>query len=260
MTVSRESQMQYIQNPDFPTDEPSLNEASSRLHAAPQGLERPLLVIGGYRSPQVLIAPIASRLRSLLKPQPSQFLAVTVPLATSIAGAARTVSLALTAAGRQHETFDVIGFSMGGLVARAMAAGMIPGIEPLRIARLFTLATPHRGAVVAKVVAPDSAAIDMTPGSPFLRSLDDALPQRTYDLHCYSYLRDWWVGTHNTAPEGFGLHWVDPAGLASRMLAHFTICRSRPVALDVALKLKGLKTLSVRATEPPRVGPFTRSP
>lgn len=99
----------------------------------------------------------------------------------------------------------------------------------------------------------------MTPGSPFLKTLEQLTPNLAYELTCYSYLRDWWVGTQNTSPPGVGLHWVDPPTWPARLLSHFTICRSRPILVDVALRIKGLEPLSRRASVAPVCGPFTQT-
>src|SRR6185369_10092730 len=83
---------------------------------------------------------------------------------------------------------DVVGVSMGGLVARWAAlppadrfregAAHNPGAtgKRLRIRNLYTLGTPHRGAILANLIAPDPIARDMRAGSGFLRTLDARLP------------------------------------------------------------------------------------
>lgn len=252
--------METIHNPDFPTDEATIGAAIARLRESTAALSRPLLIIGGYRSPRWLVGPLVRTLSDFLRPKAGEVTLVTVPFAMSLAEAARDVDRAINDAGNQGKEHDVVGFSMGGLVASAMGNGLIPKIPPLRIARLFTLGTPHRGANVAKIVAPDSAAIDMTPGSPFLESLNRLTPTLPYELTCYTYLRDWWVGTPNTSPQGLHPLWIDPPAWHSRLISHFTICRSRPILVDMALRLRGLEPISRKPSEAPRCGPFTRWP
>ncbi|MFC1766418.1 esterase/lipase family protein [Planctomycetota bacterium] len=52
---------------------------------------------------------------------------------------------------------DVIAHSMGGLVSR-YAAMEVPGKPRLRIAHLFTIATPHQGALISIPPSPDPRA------------------------------------------------------------------------------------------------------
>ena len=64
--------------------------------------------------------------------------------------------------------FDLIGFSMGGLVSRYYVQ-RLGGID--RVGRFVTLATPHRGTVMARLFSGAGHA-QMCPGSAFLRDLD----------------------------------------------------------------------------------------
>jgi triacylglycerol lipase len=64
--------------------------------------------------------------------------------------------------------FDLIGFSMGGLVCRYYVQ-RLGGLH--RIRRLITLATPHRGSWLAHLL-PLPAAVQMRPGSAFLDDLN----------------------------------------------------------------------------------------
>ena len=68
----------------------------------------------------------------------------------------------------------------------------------LKIVRLFTLGTPHGGAKLAEVARPDAAARDMRAGSAFLTALDRSLAGASYELVCYTRLRDTWVGQPGT--------------------------------------------------------------
>ena len=78
---------------------------------------------------------------------------------------------------------DVVGFSMGGLVSRHAALPLDDGARGahgptrrLKIRRLFTIATPHRGANWAPLGVFNSLAQSMRHGSPLLQRLDAALP------------------------------------------------------------------------------------
>jgi len=66
------------------------------------------------------------------------------------------------------QAVDVIGFSMGGLVARYYVQRLA---EPDRIERLITISAPHRGSWTA-FLRGNTGARQMRPGSSFLRKLD----------------------------------------------------------------------------------------
>lgn len=66
------------------------------------------------------------------------------------------------------EKFDLVGFSMGGLVARYYVQ-RLGGLE--RVRRFVTLSTPHNGTWVAHLLRHPGVR-QMRPGSAFLRDLD----------------------------------------------------------------------------------------
>jgi triacylglycerol lipase len=63
--------------------------------------------------------------------------------------------------------FDLVGFSMGGLVSRYYVQ-RLGGLD--RVEHLVTLASPHNGTVLAHLI-PNRGCREMRPGSPFLRDL-----------------------------------------------------------------------------------------
>ena len=67
-----------------------------------------------------------------------------------------------------EEPFDLVGFSMGGLVSRYYAQ-RLGGIE--RIRRLITISTPHRGTLWAHTGG-NPGSRQMRPGSAFLSDLN----------------------------------------------------------------------------------------
>lgn len=66
------------------------------------------------------------------------------------------------------EKFDLVGFSMGGLVTRYYLQ-RLGGLE--RVHRFVTIAAPHQGSVLAWVL-PNAGGRQMRPGSTFLQDLD----------------------------------------------------------------------------------------
>lgn len=144
---------------------------------------------------------------------------------------------------------DVVGISMGGLIARAAEAGhaLDDGHKLLNINRLYTLATPHRGATLANHFRLDPAARDMKPGSEFLEWLNAELEHAEYDLICYARLHDGWVGATNTAPPGHDPIWL--GGLAWG--SHFTITQDRRILADIALRLRNEEPIAPEPSPPP---------
>ena len=67
--------------------------------------------------------------------------------------------------------FDLVGFSMGGLVSRYYVQ-RLGGLQ--KVGHLVTLAAPHNGTVLANVAGlmPNLGCRQMKPGSPFLNDLD----------------------------------------------------------------------------------------
>jgi triacylglycerol lipase len=66
------------------------------------------------------------------------------------------------------DSFDLIGFSMGGMIARYYVQ-RLGGIE--RVRRFLTLAAPHRGTVWSHL-APLPGLRQMRPGSAFIKDLN----------------------------------------------------------------------------------------
>lgn len=68
----------------------------------------------------------------------------------------------------EDNRFSLVGFSMGGLIARYYAQRLA---DPARIDALVTIASPHRGTWLAWF-SPQPGVRQMRPGSDFLRDLD----------------------------------------------------------------------------------------
>jgi triacylglycerol lipase len=66
------------------------------------------------------------------------------------------------------QQFDLIAFSMGGLVSRYYLQ-RLGGLN--RVRRFVTISTPHRGTVLAHLI-PNAGCRQMRPGSTFLRDLE----------------------------------------------------------------------------------------
>jgi pimeloyl-ACP methyl ester carboxylesterase len=241
--------MRY-QNPDFPIPPGGLRAEVARMLGLPVVAPRPIITLSGWRALRFPAQLLASRLRRLVGN--AETLAVSFTLVGSIEAAAAKVVERVSRrfpGGNGGETVevDVVGTSMGGLVAR-LAAIPEGGRPRLRIARLFTLGTPHRGAAIAQRIAVDESSRSMRSGSELLRRLDAALPGAGFELICYARLRDRWVDARNTAPVGREPFWV-PGPL---LLSHHTITNDRLIVCDIARRIRGEAPFATRATPPPR--------
>ena len=241
------------QNPAFQLPNSGLRREWDRMRASPKPLARPLVVLSGWRAPGWPGALLARQLRLLVGEQ-NRGTTLAVPF-TFIRqlddGAVRVIEhVERRWPGPDRDQtveVDVVGISMGGLIARAAAAGLHSG-KRLRVARLFTLGTPHRGARVARWLRPDALVRGMQPGSAFLANLDRALADAPYELICYARLGDSWVGARNAAPTDREPIWKPGPPL----LSHQTISTDRLMRTDIARRLRGEDPLAHAASPPPR--------
>ena len=226
-------------NPTFPLSIPEARADLRRMRAAPARLARPVLVAGGYLDPGFAPREVAQELRRVTRSGPSEpaVRAVSMWGCASFAECGRRLA---KAAGDGERAVDVVGISMGGLVARHAAAARAPG--RIRIARLFTIATPHRGARLAGLPTLDARQRQMRPRSPFLRRLEAT--ERDYPILPYARLGDGIVGTRRTAPRG-DVPWWLPTPLLG--VSHLGAPTDPRILADIARRLRG-------------EAPFTRTP
>jgi len=262
-------------NPDFAIDaQAALADQARMVAAGPGRIERPLVVLAGYRSPRIPAARLATKLTRLVGYAARDVLVVWYTgagdMPTAVAKVIESVAAWRPGALGEGENpgaeqVDVVAISMGGLIARAAAAGPSVlagcgridegrgairhvGDRRLSIARLMTLSSPHRGALLADMTAIDPAAEAMVAGSGFLRALDVALERARYELVCYSRIRDGWVGATRAAPPGRSVLWR--AGLVWG--SHFTVSEDPGIVADVARRLRGEEPLAKAGGPPPR--------
>lgn len=240
-------------NPDFAVDAAMVAAERARMRGEPRPLARPVVIIAGWRSPRMQGFGLADKLGPLTTGRADDFIRIAYPFVGDFERALERVRATLAKSERvgNHTEIDLIGISMGGLVGRLLASRAAEdGL--VRVRRLFTIATPHRGAILADWVRPDRAARSMRRGSDLLCGLDECLPRADYELICYSQLRDWWVGAKRTSPEGHGSHWIDTQSPADLVLSHFTSPRRWPIVIDIARRLRGESPLARNASAPPR--------
>ncbi len=245
------------QNPQLPCTLHEVRDELRRMAANPKKLERPVLILGAYHAWAPVSWAMARKVRWLTGAGEGEVVCVPFLFETSLhAAAAKGVRGAMRAWGIASNggsvPLDVVGISMGGLVARMVSSGDNAGLGlPLEMARLdakriFTFGSPLRGARAALRLRPDRAARDMRPGSALLRRLD-ARGARA-ELICYGQLRDQIVGATRTAPEGMEPIWSSGTPLFS----HFTTPHNPWFLADMARRLRGEEALLRVGGAPPR--------
>jgi len=243
-------------NPAFPASGEEITADRARMLADPVRLECPVVVLSGYRSPSLSSAALARQLRNLTGASSEEIVSMGYFFAGTVEAPAGNVVDFVERRFPSDDPewtseVDVVAISMGGLVARLAAAdpGLRdePGGKRLRIKTLYTLASPHRGAILADWLTIDSASRDMVAGSEFLQILDAALVDAEYEVVSYAVLRDGWVGATRSAPVGQEPIWV-PGRL---FLSHHMVSLNRRIQTDIARRLRGEEALG-GPSEPPR--------
>jgi pimeloyl-ACP methyl ester carboxylesterase len=215
----------------------------ARLRATPAPLPRPVVILSGYHTPVQVAWWVRVQLTRLTSGNPGDFMTVSYPTRTRIEQAAEQSIAAVRNRWREPRDVDAVGISMGGLVARYAALAPERRTHParptqvsddrLRVSRLFTFATPHQGSIRAQKVAPDDAARDMKPGSPFLAALN--AHQRDYPVVSYVHRGDNFVVPEAAAPPGQAAFTAD----GSRLMSHFTTAHNPWFLVDIARRLRG---------------------
>ncbi len=235
-------------NPSFPFTLDAAREDLQRMRDEPRPLERPVVVIAGYLDPGIAVGRLRRRIADAFD-EPEMVLTISLFGDDDFDECRERV---IKRVQRQFPSddptetveVDVIGVSMGGLVALDAS---IPreGERRLRIARLFTIATPFRGARLAGFPTLDDRVRDMRRGSEFLQSLDNGHAPPQYTIYPYVRLRDRIVGAGNAAPEGATAWWV--ANIPFEF-AHIKAYRDPRILADIARRLRGEEPFT---TDPP---------
>jgi pimeloyl-ACP methyl ester carboxylesterase len=210
-------------------------------------------VLSGYHSPHAQAEHLRWVLQRHTHPK-APLLAVSYTTRTKMADIVADALASIDKHFGLATPIDLVGISMGGLIARAISThaalpsqgGVIPARVPANTRRAFTLASPHAGALLADKITPNAAAKDMKAGSDFLTALDKAQHAASYELCCYSRLRDGWVGAQRSAPPGHGVIWTSGAVWGS----HFTVTWDPRILADLCRRLRGESPLGAPGTPP----------
>ena len=242
-------------NPAFPVTHAEAKHRLRVMRTDPAAVDRPVIYVGPFLDPGLAQWLFLHELRRYLEPD-AQIVGLSFPPFLSLDDCRRrTVDLVQQHFPSDDPTqtveVDVIGFSMGGLVARY--AALPPDADAghprqLRIHRLFTIATPHNGAQLAPLGGLVSAAArKMRHGSAFMNTLNAALPDAEYQLIPYVRLGDFTVGPAWAAPPGRTPYWASNRPLQFPHIMSFLDARIRA---DIITRLRGELPLTAATPAP----------
>jgi len=245
-------------NEAYPQTPAQIDAEYTRLSQTPAPIARPIVIIAGYHAPALQTRALQARLTTLTGAPPSAFACLAYQHHTITD---RVIDSLCTQLTRDHPQFidprdphrtievDTIGISAGGLFSRALA---LPPFNTqrrtltLRPLRIFTLGTPHRGAILARDIQLDPMAQDLRERSAFLQHLDSTPSPAPYDLICYARLRDAWVGATNSAPHAQAPIWT-PGLIAC---SHLSLTQDRRILVDLARRLRNESPWATPTTPP----------
>jgi hypothetical protein len=259
-------------NPSFPLTAAHARAELNEMEASPTKLERPLVIIGGFLDPGIGPRQLAANLRDATGAKKGEVILISLFWCGNFDECRRKIVESVDAAWPSDDPdctreVDVIGQSMGGIAARyaalppgafnapqtressassAAAPTPRPAGRRLKIHRLFTLASPHRGAVLADVPGLMPLHLDMRRGSDFLTRLN-ALDSGEFPIIPYTRVPDTHVGSAYTAPPGQNPIWMPNAWFEEPHLGFFGDPR---VAADVARRLRGEPSYSIEPRAP----------
>ena len=268
-----------VDNPSFAITEDRAERELRALRATPVTPTRPILVIGGLFDVGVTSDALGNRVGELIGPSADV-------LAVSMWGTSTIEDCRIKVLNELESRFpsddpdwtrevDVIGFSLGGVVARYAAmspedrAGVYTGVQEgaedrlsargrkrLKISQLFCISVPNTGCEAAEPPTLDDRVIAIRRRSPFLLAIDrvqgawgTTLDDReraafAFPIYAYARLDDAIVGAENA---GIGVR--PPWWVSNRLfeVAHGDAYRDPRILADIARRLRGEPAY---ATEP----------
>jgi pimeloyl-ACP methyl ester carboxylesterase len=228
-------------NPSFAVTVDQASQAIQTMQRNARPLPRPVVVVGGFMDPNVTTPFFARFFESIAGDTP--VISVSIGTCGSFDECRARVIEAVDRACPSDDPqwtaeVDVVGLSLGGLTARYAAAPSRDPNKPrrLKIARLFTISSPHTGAALADRIALTDFHRDMRAGSPFLHYVAEHDREANYELYTYVHLDDDIVGEQYAAPAGTNPWWLpNPPGLS----AHLQAMMDERILADIARRLRG---------------------
>jgi pimeloyl-ACP methyl ester carboxylesterase len=203
-----------LENPSFRITKDEAVSALRAMKKDPQPLERPLVILSGWRDPGMGGWWLSEQYNDFF--DDDRILIIAYSSAKNMDAARAKVIAEVDKAYPTDDpdrtvAVDVIGISLGGLVGRyaAMPARDDPDARRLNVVRLFTLASPHRGAIVAEMDTPDEFGKELRPGSEFIEWINATDTDPDLELFAYVRLGDDIVGVEEAAPAGVDPWWLD---------------------------------------------------
>jgi hypothetical protein len=231
-------------NPTFSVNEADAEQSLADMAANPKRLKRPLIVLSGIYDPGLGAKGVADAIKEVVAPNSDIITLHFVGARTFDQCASRLVdTIEKRFPGSDADwtmEVDVIACSMGGLVARYAAMSLdedqatgARSRKRLRIARLFTISTPHRGAKLAHGKSFDRRVADMSTDSAFIERLN--AHSCSYEIVPYVRLNDEIVGSHNAAPPGHVPIWVCNGPFK---VSHMEANDDQRILADIARRLR----------------------
>ncbi|MDB5292787.1 MAG: hypothetical protein JWL69_4028 [Phycisphaerales bacterium] len=239
-------------NPSFPVSVEKADRDLDRMAADQRPLLRTLVVIGGLMDPGISSVTMADRFRSVT--HDDRIVVLSVFECCTFEQMRRKIIGAVERAApcsdpTQTTAVDVVGYSIGGLAARYAALPPPDGKgRRLRIARLFTISTPNRGAFAAeKLPLLHPLQYSLRHGSEIMNEVN-AKPA-SYPIYSYIRLGDYAVGVENAAPPGQSPWWLPTPPFEG---AHEGAFYDARILADIARRLRSEKPI---AATPPQALP-----
>ena len=242
-------------NSSFDLAATEARKALREMRETPRQLERPVIVLDGL-GPPVASWLLADQVRRATGGDRRDVVGVTFVFNLSLDDCRRRVVDAVERHFPSDDPLftcevDVVAMSMGGVVAR-YAAAPEPGArgKRLKIARLFTIASPHAGAELAALPPVlGQLQLDLRERSPFLRALARREAEAEADYELYPYVRrgDCVVGDANAAPAGVTPLWLPNLPLENAHLAAWSDPR---IVADIARRLRGETPFATMPAQP----------
>lgn len=244
--------MEMRDNPGFMLDATQATEHILELRRRPVATKRPVVVLAGYMDPGFGGNSLAARLRRTFT-DPNQIISIAFFSERDFDACREKVIRQVEAAFPSRDPkftteVDVIGISMGGIIARHAARELPEGGKRLKIARLFTMGTPHLGANLAGLPTLDRKQIDMRAGSAFIEQLNADPTTMDFEIVAYARLGDTIVGVENTAPPGMHPWWLPNLPFEP---AHLTVASDVRIVADIIQRLRGDVPFTVGEPTPP---------